>query len=78
MAYIMKKTSLVSIEEAQEMIITGIRPLEGETVPLLETQGRILSDDIISDVMVPNVADSAMDGYAVIAEDIEGASRKGL
>ncbi|MCX5880473.1 MAG: hypothetical protein NTU74_01235, partial [Deltaproteobacteria bacterium] len=37
---------------------------------------RVLYEDIVSDIMIPSVDDSAMDGYAIIADDTYGASKK--
>jgi molybdopterin molybdotransferase len=41
----------------------------------MEASNRILYEDIVSDVMVPPLDDSAMDGYAIIADNTHGASR---
>jgi len=69
------KHMTVSIEEAQRIILNSIIPLDAEAVSLMESYNRVLSDDVISDVMIPPVDDSAMDGYAVIAEDTREAAR---
>jgi molybdopterin molybdotransferase len=66
----------VSIEEAQEIILNSVTPLEGENVSIMRASGRVLHEDIVSDVMVPPLDDSAMDGYAVFSEDTYGASRE--
>ncbi len=47
---------------------------ETEEVSLEEAYGRVLAEDIISKIDVPNFDKSAMDGYAVIAEDTYEAS----
>jgi molybdopterin molybdotransferase len=71
-----EKASLtVSVEEARKIILDAARPLGSESVPVLEAFDRVLYEDVISDTMVPSTDDSAMDGYAVIAEDTFGASR---
>ena len=46
-----------------------------ESVSVMEASDRILYEDVVSDVMIPPVDDSAMDGYAIIAADTKGASR---
>ncbi|HTM04062.1 MAG TPA: gephyrin-like molybdotransferase Glp [Vicinamibacterales bacterium] len=51
-----------------------LRPLGAETVPLREAAGRVLAAAIVSSVDVPGFARSTMDGYAVAADDTEGAS----
>ncbi len=65
----------VSVEEAKEIILNSIVPLSGETISIMEACDRILCEDIIADVMIPLVDDSAMDGYAIVADDTLGASR---
>jgi len=41
----------------------------------MEAFNRVLYEDVVSAVMIPSVDDSAMDGYAIIAEDTRGASK---
>ncbi len=49
-------------------------PLPGESVPLAETAGRITAEPVWALVSSPHYHASAMDGYAVRAEDTVGAS----
>lgn len=65
----------VSVEEAQEIILNSVSPLAWESIYIMEASNRIVYEDIVSDVMVPPMDDSAMDGYAIIADDTHGASR---
>jgi putative molybdopterin biosynthesis protein len=67
---------LIDIEEAESIIenFLSLKPLGFEEVSLEEAYGRILAEDIISKIDVPNFDKSAMDGYAVIAEDTYEAS----
>ncbi|MEA3346063.1 MAG: gephyrin-like molybdotransferase Glp [Chloroflexota bacterium] len=65
----------LSVEEAQEHVLSLMRPLEPERVPILEALGRVLADDVRADFNIPPLDNSAMDGYAIRAEDISGASR---
>jgi molybdopterin molybdotransferase len=65
----------VSVEEAQKIILDSVSPLNCESISIMEASNRILYEDIVSDVMIPPVDDSAMDGYAIIADDTHGASR---
>lgn len=62
---------LRSVEEAQAAMLGHFRALESESVALLESLGRTLAEDIRADMDVPPFANSAMDGYAVLAEDLE-------
>lgn len=65
----------VSVDEARAIILDSISPLASESIPLTDAFDRILCEDIVSDIMIPAADDSAMDGYAIIAEDTRGASR---
>jgi len=70
------KNLSVSIEEAQNIILNSVRPLNGENISITKSFNRVLYDDIIADIMIPPMDNSAMDGYAVIAEDTHGATKK--
>ena len=47
---------------------------QAENVLVLESYGRVLSEDLISDVNIPRYDSSHMDGFAVLANDIKHAS----
>jgi len=49
-------------------------PVDTEIISLPDALGRILAEDIVSDVNIPNFARSTMDGYAVSARSTFGAS----
>lgn len=63
----------MEVEEARRAILAAVEPLESEAVPLLAALGRTLAEDIAADEDIPPFDNSAMDGYAVRAEDIAGA-----
>lgn len=65
---------MLSVAEAQRIMLAQIKRLEPETVPLLEALGRVLAEDVSADGALPPFDNSAMDGYAVRAEDLAGAS----
>lgn len=65
---------MISVEQARAFILSHFRPLEPEIVTLLDALDRVLAEDIVSDLDIPPFANSAMDGYAVRAGDIAGAS----
>ncbi len=78
-----KKTSvmtnqnpLITVEDALSRILKNIAPVQEETVPLVQSFGRVLSQPIVSTINVPPFANSAMDGYAVIAADTQSATRQ--
>lgn len=65
---------MISVEEALSQILEHVRPLDPERVPILEGLGRVLAQEIISDIQIPPFDNSAMDGYAVRAADVAAAT----
>ncbi len=60
---------MIPIEEA-EQILNSITFQPGtEEVPLLESLGRVLAQDIVSKISMPPFDKSAMDGYALMIDD---------
>lgn len=66
--------SRVRLEDAVEILDSLSSTLDSESVGLREAFGRVLSSDVISTVDVPSFDRSAMDGYAVCAEETFGAT----
>jgi molybdopterin molybdotransferase len=62
--------ALLPVAEALARVIEGAEPLPSETVPLAEAEGRVLSEDLVARRTQPPDDVSAMDGYAVRAEDV--------
>ena len=74
---------LISVDEARERILARVRPLAAEPVPTEDALGRVLAEDVVSDLELPPFASSAMDGFAVVAGPaaeltIAGESQAGL
>ena len=67
--------SMLSVEEALERILGFFHPLEPEEKPILDALGQVLAEDVVSQFDIPPLDNSAMDGYAVQAGGIKGASR---
>jgi molybdopterin molybdotransferase len=65
---------LISVDEALAEILNHVQPLEPEQIPILEALGRVLAEEIVSDLDIPPFDNSAMDGYAVRSADLAGAS----
>ncbi|MGZ6728910.1 MAG: molybdopterin molybdotransferase MoeA [Gaiellaceae bacterium] len=63
---------LLTIDEAQRLILERVRPLGPEPVPLEEAGGRILAETATAAVDLPPFASSAMDGFALRSEDTPG------
>jgi len=60
---------MISVEEALERILAEITPLTITRVPLSETLGLVLADDVIAQEDIPPFANSAMDGFALLSQD---------
>src|SRR5262245_5472609 len=60
------------MEEAQRLVLERVRPLPSERVPLELAAGRVLADSARAAVDLPPFPSSAMDGFAVHAEDVPG------
>ncbi|HEX2780017.1 MAG TPA: hypothetical protein VHM30_10985, partial [Gemmatimonadaceae bacterium] len=65
---------MLGLEEASERTLAALRPLGAERVALAGCAGRVLASDIVSTVALPPWDNSAMDGYAVRADDVRDAS----
>jgi len=61
---------MLSVAEARARIVAAFRPLGSEQVGLLNALGRVLAADVAARVTQPPAAVSAMDGYAVRADDV--------
>jgi molybdopterin molybdotransferase len=64
---------LIAFDEAQRRIIAACAPLPTELVALDAARGRVLATDLTSSEDLVPFPRSAMDGFAVLAEDTEGA-----
>src|SRR3954452_1568977 len=58
---------LVSVDAARASVLAAVRPLGSERVALDEALGRVLAEDVVSELTLPPFASSAMDGYALVA-----------
>jgi molybdopterin molybdotransferase len=65
---------LISVEEALDKILDFVEVLENERKPLLDCLGQVLAEDVYAPFDIPSQDNSAMDGYAVQAKSIAGAS----
>lgn len=63
--------SLISVEVARQRVLaTVLKPLEAETVLLQDALGRVVAESVVARITQPPFAASAMDGYAVRAQDV--------
>jgi molybdopterin molybdotransferase len=65
--------ALISVAEALDHVLAHAAPLTGEEVPLAEADGRVLAYGLKALRTQPPADVSAMDGYAVRAEDVANA-----
>jgi molybdopterin molybdotransferase len=68
--------AMITIEEALDKVLFYTQPLGSEKVSILEALGRVCAEDTLANRDIPPFDNSAMDGYAVRAEDIQTASPK--
>ena len=67
---------MLEVEEALSRIIAHFEPLGTVELPVLECLGLALAEDITSPLALPPLANSAMDGYAVLHSDIAQATEQ--
>ncbi|WP_237097506.1 molybdopterin molybdotransferase MoeA [Nitrospina gracilis] len=65
---------MITVDEALASILAKIEPKGLEKVSITEALGRVLAEDITARRNNPPLDNSAMDGYAVIAGDIQSAT----
>lgn len=67
---------MLTLEEAVKKLKSRVKPLKTEEIPVLKSYGRILRENLRSPLAIPPFDRSAMDGFAVKAADIFGASEQ--
>jgi molybdopterin molybdotransferase len=65
-----------SVEEHQRVVAGLITPRPAVTVAIGDALGLVLADDVVAPLSLPGFDNSAMDGYAVVAEDVADASEE--
>ncbi|ABR47213.1 molybdenum cofactor synthesis domain [Alkaliphilus metalliredigens QYMF] len=66
----------ISLEEALEILLKESNQTEPIHVPLMDSLGSVLAEEILSDMNMPPFDKSPLDGYAVCSEDIKGVSKE--
>ena len=66
--------SMIQVHEARDKILSKIKFKGVEKVSLDQALGRVLVEDVVSQINNPPLDNSAMDGYALIASDIKSAT----
>ena len=64
------KKPMLSVIEALNFLLQAVKPVtEAESIPTIEANGRVLAQDQISQINVPPMDNTQMDGYAVRAAE---------
>ncbi len=66
-------TPLLSVTEARKRLFDQFDPLDIVEINLADAAGRILAEPVLASIPLPPFDNSAMDGFAVRAEDISQA-----
>ncbi len=67
----MNNDGLISVAEAQQRIRDSLEAISGfERCSLQDAYGRVLAEAVTSPINVPGYVNSAMDGYAINADDL--------
>jgi molybdopterin molybdotransferase len=64
---------MLTFDAARALLLSKAPALSAERVPLDDADGRVLAEDLVAPFDLPAFDYSAMDGYAVRAEDFVGA-----
>ena len=65
---------LVSVDDYREGVLAGLEPLDPITLPLADSHGCVLAENVVAPWPLPSFDNSSMDGYAVLAGDVSSAS----
>ena len=63
-----------SVDEHRRVVAGLITRRPPVTLPLADTLGLVLADDVVAPLSLPGFDNSAMDGYAVVADDVATAT----
>jgi len=65
---------VIPLDEAVETVVAQCKVLEARSCDVVDALGLVLAEDVDAPSPVPPFANSAMDGYAVVASDVAGAT----
>ena len=65
---------MISVEEAQDRVLSRISPLGEELIDLVHASGRVLAQSLHSQLAIPQFDNSSMDGFAVRHTDVAAAT----
>jgi len=67
---------MISVEDALERILGTVHVLEPGVKPIMDCLGQVLAANVVAGIDIPPHDNSAMDGFAVLASDTNGAGQK--
>jgi len=67
---------MISFEKARQIVLDSVSALESVETPILDALGLVAAEKLTATEQIPPFDNSAMDGYAVRAEDTKGASEQ--
>ncbi len=65
---------LVTVERARELMLQEVNPMPVEKIAITDALGRVVAEDILVELNIPPMDNSAMDGYGVRALDTLAAT----
>ena len=66
---------MIMPDEAREIVLLRAGVLPAQTIAHADALHRVLAEDVESPLDLPPFDNSAMDGYAVVADDLKSASQ---
>ena len=64
---------MISLVEAQEIVIGGCEPVASVNVDCQQMSGRVVAQDVVATEFIPPFDNTAVDGFAVRAQDVKTA-----
>ncbi|MCA9773868.1 MAG: molybdopterin molybdenumtransferase MoeA, partial [Myxococcales bacterium] len=65
---------MIPVRQARDTILEAVGCLGTERVPVLDALGRVCAEEVVADITIPPLDNTAMDGFAVRAADTRGAA----
>lgn len=65
---------LLPVQDLVDRILATVSPLPDFPQPLMEALGLAVAEDVVAPISLPSFDNSAMDGYAVVRDDVATAS----
>ena len=65
---------MLSVDDYLARVLASVKPLSAIEVPLSSAHGCVLAEDVSAPWPLPSFDNSSMDGYAVLAADVAGAT----